>query len=135
MEPEKADQRGVRGLSIENGESAAKAADLAKEFATRFPDSTHVREAKRSGQNAGPPWVSESKAVQRNWPASVAGRRPASPEVVPPKIRLKRKMNAAAEKAMALQDKGMEVVLAEFEKGIREVMKEFPDRMEVYGAP
>ncbi|MFO1458006.1 MAG: TlpA disulfide reductase family protein [Verrucomicrobiota bacterium] len=120
---------------LKMGESAAKAADLAKEFATRFPDSTHVREAKeirvkmlRAAVGLGVESRSEELA---GLGGGTPSREPRSRSAEDP---FEKKMNAAAEKAMALQDKGMEVVLAEFEKGIREVMKEFPDRMEVYGA-
>lgn len=120
---------------LKMGESAAKAADLAKEFATRFPDSTHVREAKdirvkmlRAAVGLGVESRSEELA---GLGSGTPSREPRSRSVEDP---FEKKMNAAAEKAMALQGKGMEAVLAEFEKGIREVMKEYPDRMEVYGA-
>lgn len=121
---------------LKMGESAAKAADLAKEFAARFPDSTHVRDAKeirvkmlRAAVGLGVEGRSEelSSLGGGGTPSKEAPSRPVEGS-------FEGKMNAAAEKAMALQGKGMEAVLAEFEKGVREVMKEFPDRTEVYGA-
>lgn len=47
--------------------------------------------------------------------------------------RFKLRFRAVERATMALKSKGEEVMLAEYEKGIRALQKEFPKRQEVYG--
>jgi len=44
------------------------------------------------------------------------------------------KMQAAVAKARKLQDQGMDAVLDDFEKSVRELQKEFPQRPEIFGS-
>ncbi len=122
------------------GESAAAAADKAKAFVATYPKSPRVTEANdlRLGllQTAVQLGISDrAEELQQ-----VAGpvRKPergdeknSDPKAEDPFMAA---MQAAAEKAMALQGQGMEAVFAEFEKGVRKVMKEYPDRTEAYAA-
>ncbi|MBN8246479.1 MAG: TlpA family protein disulfide reductase [Verrucomicrobia bacterium] len=109
------------------GEFAVSTADLAKEFATRFPKSEHAQEAAEIRMQMLRAAVQQLGMEDRaDELAALSGEAAPGP--------FEKKMQAAVAQAMKQQDKGMEVVLVEFEKGVREVMKEFPDRMEVYGA-
>jgi len=109
------------------GEFAVTSADLAKEFVSRFPKSEHAAEAGEIRLHMLRVAVQQLGMEERAEElASLGGESDPGP--------FEKKMQAAIVQAMKLQDKGMEAMLAEYEKGIREVMKEFPDRVEVYGA-
>ncbi|MCW5559513.1 MAG: TlpA family protein disulfide reductase [Verrucomicrobiae bacterium] len=113
------------------GEFAVTAADRAKEFASRFPKSEHAAEAaeirlhmlRTAVQQLGVEDRAEELASLGGDSGPGAGPGP-----------FEKKMQAAVAQAMKMQEKGMEAMMAEFEKGVREVMKEFPDRLEVYSA-
>ncbi|MBX3734192.1 MAG: TlpA family protein disulfide reductase [Verrucomicrobiae bacterium] len=109
------------------GESAAATADRAKAFLERFPDSEHADDAKEIRSQMLGAAVRLGQTDRADELAAIGGEgRPGGP--------FEQKMGEAVQKAMAQQEKGMEAVLTTFEEGIREVMKEFPDRPEVYGA-
>ncbi|MBN9689879.1 MAG: TlpA family protein disulfide reductase [Verrucomicrobia bacterium] len=116
------------------GESAAAAADKAKEFAEKYPESKKAAEAQeiRLGmlQAAVQLGVTDREAELGKL-AGAAKRTEAADNDADPFMQ---KMKAAVAKATALQDKGMEAMLLEFEIGVREIMKEFPNRPEVYVA-
>ncbi len=122
------------------GESAAKAADKAKAFVETYPNSPRVAEANdlRLGllQTAVQLGISD-RAEELQQVAGPVGKtesqrqKPSGPKAEDPFMAA---MQAAAEKAMTLQGQGMEAVLAEFEKGVRKAMKEYPDRTEAYAA-
>jgi len=112
------------------GEFAVSTADLAKEFAVRFPKSEHAREAGdirlQMLQAAVLQLGMDDRADELASLGGESGQSAPGP--------FEKKMRAAVTEAMKQQEKGMEAVLAQFEKGVREVMKEFPDRLEVYPA-
>ncbi len=97
------------------GEAAAVAADKARDFVKKYPESTHLNDAKEIR-------VSMLRAGGNEAPA---------PTSTDP---FEAKMQAAMQAALKLQSQGMAAMLAEFEKGVRAVMKEFPDRPEAYAA-
>ncbi|MBL9174110.1 MAG: TlpA family protein disulfide reductase [Verrucomicrobiales bacterium] len=120
---------------LQMGEAAAKSADLAKEFASRFPDSAHARDAKEIRVKMLRAAVGLGVESRTEELAGLGGGAPSrEPRARAAEDPFEGKMRAAAEKAMALQSQGMEAVLAEFEKNVRILMKEYPDRTEVYGA-
>ncbi|MEN9678596.1 MAG: hypothetical protein RIS76_4492 [Verrucomicrobiota bacterium] len=120
---------------LKMGEFAAAAADRAREFATRFPNSTHASEAKdlralmlRRAVQLG---VADRTAELASLEGAVAQPQGGPPTADDP---FGTKMRAAIARAESQQAKGMAAVFTEFEKGVREVMKDYPDRMEVYVA-
>ena len=122
------------------GESAAQAADKAKAFVETYPKSPRVAEANdlRLGllQTAVQLGISDraEELQQVAGPAVKVEPTTQKPSGAQSGDAFMTAMQAAAEKAMALQGQGMEAVLVEFEKGVRKVMKEFPDRPEAYAA-
>lgn len=119
---------------LKMGESAAAAADRAREFATRFPNNAHATEAKDLRALMLRRAVQLGIADRTAELASLEGA--AQPQDGAPAADdlFGTKMRAAIARAESQQAKGMTAVFTEFEKGVREVMKEFPDRMEVYMA-
>ena len=118
---------------LKMGESAAAAADRAREFATRFPNNTHASEAKdlralmlRRAVQLG---VTERTGELARLEGAATPSQGGAPAAEDP---FGTKMRAVIARAESLQAKGMTAVFTEFEKGVREVMKEYPDRMEVY---
>jgi len=114
------------------GDAAADAADLAKEFAVKYPNSNKLAEAQelRLGmlQAAVQLGLSERTSELKELGGA---QKETQPTNVDPFVA---KMQAAVNQATQLQAQGMEAMLLEFEKGVREAMKEFPDRPEVYAA-
>lgn len=112
-------------------EHAYKSAVKAKEFYTEFPDSENAAQAKQAEQqllNAAAN-MGHKKAVEALQ--SLEKSRlddPNANEDQKFQIRAQRVQRAA----MELQSEGMDAVIAEFEKGTRELMKQYPEREEVY---
>jgi len=113
------------------GEAAAAAADKAKEFADKYPDSKRLDEAKEIRLSMLQAAVQLGVEDRKGELAQLGGSAPAPR---PSGDAFADKMRAAMAAAMKLEPQGMEAMLLEFEKGVREVLKEFPDRPEAYAA-
>ena len=107
-------------------------AERAKDFYTKFPKHEQVAEAKEMEYELLRAAV---RLGQTNYVARVETieadmlKDPAASE----EQRFKLRFRAVERATMALKSKGEEVMLAEYEKGIRALQKEFPKRQEVYG--
>lgn len=121
--------------------AAGQAADKAAEFLARFPSDTHASEA-RDAQRDMLKTAIELGAKERadelaKLPAddkeSVAGGTTGKGEK-PEDEAFSQRMQKAVAAARMLADKGTEAMLLEFEKQVRLVMTDFPDRSETYGA-
>lgn len=113
------------------GEAAAAAADKAKDFAARYPESAQLDDAQEIRLNMLQAAVQLGVTDRADELKELGGAaRPNSKATDP----FDQKMQAAVQNAMKLEDKGMEAMLLEFEKGVRAVLKEFPDRPEAYAA-
>jgi peroxiredoxin len=117
------------------GVAAGLAADKAKEFFARFPKDEHAAEAKeaqvemlRAAINLGQSDRKEEYAKLR--PESDSSSGPGSASDDP----FDKRMQGAVAAATKFQSEGMEKMLLEFEKQVRLVMKDFPDRPQVYDA-
>ena len=122
---------------LKMGQSAGIAADRAREFSTRFPQSTHAKEAQdvrlqmlRAAAGLGVKDRAEELASLGGGESGGGGAGGLKLSEGP----FEAKMKAAVEKALKQQENGMDAVLREFEKGVREVAREFPDRPEIYMA-
>lgn len=125
-------QEEIAAFRLEMGKLAGNAADKAKEFRERFP--THgkaekARELERSMLAA----AVNLGATNRIEALQAAGGPPAR-EQEKPQDELQAKLQEAAGNAMKKQGEGLPVVFAEFEKGVRALQKDYPDRPEIYAA-
>lgn len=113
--------------------AAGLGADMAKAFAARFADDGHADDARKlqvellraAVQSGDQTRLAELKALAAEPPGALVK------ESDDP---FAKRMAEAVAAARKLEDKGMAAVIVEFEKGVRQVMKEFPQRTEVYGA-
>jgi thiol-disulfide isomerase/thioredoxin len=116
-------QEEVEKFIEENGAQAFKAANLAKEFYTKHPDHAKAEEARTSEKEH------LQKALQEY------GYVEAAPELLKLDLPVAEKFQVRSimiqNQAMAKQAEGREAVLLEFEKGVRELTKEFPDNEEI----
>ena len=107
-------------------------AERAKDFYTKFPKHEQTAEAKEMEYELLRAAV---RLGQTNHLARVEAlegdmlKDPALNE----EQRFKLRFRAVERATMALNDKGQDVMLAEYEKGIRALQKEFPKRQEIYG--
>jgi thiol-disulfide isomerase/thioredoxin len=115
------------------GEAAAVTADKAKEFQARFKDHAQAGQAK-SIQREMLISAIQLGAEGREAELRELGGNAEQPAAPTPAGPFEQKMQAAVEKAKKLQNQGMQAVLEDFEKSVREIQKEFPERPEVYGA-
>jgi thiol-disulfide isomerase/thioredoxin len=113
---------------------AGVAADKAKEFYTRFPDHARAEEAKSQERRMLTAAVSLGDKSRAEALEKAGGPPQRDGAASQPADELQGKLMAAAQEAMKLQSEGMEAVFEAFEKGIREVQKEFPERPEIYQA-
>lgn len=104
------------------GERSAEAAALAREFYTRFPDNSHVAEAKDKEQRF------LQQAVQYGN-VSVIDEAQAN---MTDEQKLQLKMNAVQKRAMDKRSQGLPAVMKEFETGVRALIKENPDHTELW---
>ncbi len=119
--------------------AAGTAADKASEFALRFPQDAHVSEAKDAQKDMLRTAVQLGARERASELAKLAGEdkeeagksAPDKPEADDP---FNQRMQKAVEAAQKKSDEGMEAMLTEFEKQVRLVMKDFPDRGEAFGA-
>ena len=102
-------------------DAAAAAADLAKEFQDRFASDAHAADAKRM----------QAELLQAV--ASLRGDSAGQALLAAPKDAFQQKIQAAVEAAKQKQAEGMPAVFAEFERQLRLLQKEYPDRPEISG--
>ncbi len=125
---------------LKMGESAAVAADKAKEFQVRFPKHAHADDAKELRIEMLKAAVSlgvktrEDELVALVGKGGGAGNRGGGAATPAPGDAFGKRMSEAVTAARKLEGKGMKAMLAEFETQIRSIQKDFPDRPEVYGA-
>ncbi len=116
---------------------AGVAADKAKEFHTRFADDPRAAKAKDDERRMLATAVGLGDET-REAALKAAGGAPGAgdPQVEPAQASdpLAQKLQAAVKKAQEKQSEGTPVVVAAFEKSVRELQKEYPDRSEIYGA-
>jgi thiol-disulfide isomerase/thioredoxin len=98
-------------------------AERAKEFYTRFPNHQRVEEAKKKEE------------VFRKQATQFRGNSGTTEKVSPEEKAFREKMNDVQKRALKKRDpakprNGMPEVVKELEDGLREVMKEYPDRAE-----
>lgn len=119
--------------------AAGAAADKAAEFAQRFPQDAHASEAKDAQKDMLRTAVQLGAKERASELAKLSGEEteeggkvaPDKPEADDP---FNQRMQKAVEAAQKKSEDGMEAMLAEFEKQVRLVMKDFPDRGEAFGA-
>ena len=98
-------------------------ADKAKEFYTRFPDHPKAAEARQREQTF------------RRQATQFRGSNSAPEKLSPEEESFRQKMNEVQKRALEKRDEskpdnGMADVIKEMERGLRDVMKEFPERPE-----
>jgi thiol-disulfide isomerase/thioredoxin len=106
------------------GDKSETVADLAKEFYTRFPEHSKAAEAKEREE------VFRKQAKQFR-----GGNNSATAKVSPEDKAFRDKMNEVKRRALNKQDptkprNGMPEVMKEMERGLRELIKEYPERPE-----
>lgn len=106
------------------GVKAAAAADKAREFYTKFPESPNVAEAKEKEQYL------VQQAV-RLGQTQLADRLEKEPEPTEDQ-KVQAEVNALNARAMARKAEGLEAVLQEFEKGANELLKQYPKRGDLW---
>jgi thiol-disulfide isomerase/thioredoxin len=119
--------------------AAGVAADRAAEFAQRFPQDAHASEAKDAQKDMLRTAVQLGAKERAPELAKISGEDkddggkavPDKPEADDP---FNQRMQKAVDAAQKKSDDGMEAMLIEFEKQVRLVMKDFPDRGEAFGA-
>jgi thiol-disulfide isomerase/thioredoxin len=115
-------QEQVAAFQKENSEMTFNAAILAREFVTKFPDHAKVGDA-------------EASEKQMLRAALEFGHEKAADKLLkldlPDTERFQIRSIIIQQKAMAKQSQGREAVLLTFEKGIRELEKEFPNNTEI----
>ena len=126
-EPSKAE---ADAFKLEQAKKAVAAADKAKEFLARFPDDPHAGEARQK-------YVTMLKIAGQLGDASHAGElataqkqdekeHPASEDE-----KFTARFKEIQQAAMAKNDEGKKAVFAEYEKGIRALLKDYPGRAEL----
>lgn len=105
------------------GEKSEVVADVAKEFYTRFPDHAKAAEAK------------ERETVFRRQAKQFRGSDSKSEAITPEEKAFREKMNEVKRRALSKQDpskprNGMPEIMKEMERGLRELIKEYPERPE-----
>ncbi len=118
------------------GEAAGAAADKAKEFQVRFKDHKQAEQAKAIQREMLSSAVQLGADNRREELAALGGEPEGNgaPGAAPAAGPFEQKMQAAVAKARKLQDQGMDAVLDDFEKSVRELQKEFPQRPEIFGS-
>lgn len=121
----------LAAFRAKQAESAIRAADLAGEFATRFP--THAKAAEVREQR----YQLLGNAVRRGDKSRLEQLEKIESELIadPKKTaeeKFRLRMQSVDRKAGLKQAEGMTAMLEEFEKGARALQKEFPDRKEVF---
>ncbi len=127
-QPSEAD---IQKFKASMAKAAGTAADKAREFYERFPKHERFGEAKDAERRMLTAAVNLGDTTREAALKAAGGAaQPQQPKMEP----VQQKLQEAVQEAMKKQPEGMPAVFAEFERGIRKVQKEFPDRPEVYGA-
>ena len=121
----------LAAFRTKQAEAAIRAADLAGEFATRFP--THAKAAEVREQR----YQLLGSAVRRGDKSRLEQLEKIEAELIadPKKSaeeKFRLRMQSVDRRAGLKQAEGMAAMLEEFEKGARALQKEFPDRKEVF---
>lgn len=122
--------------------AAVLAADKAREFQTRFPKDSHVEEARDAqkemlraavqlGETGRADELAKLTADDKGGDAKDDAKADDKSAAQDP---FNQRMQQAVAAARKLSDQGMEPMLLEFEKQVRLVIKDFPDRGDAYGA-
>jgi thiol-disulfide isomerase/thioredoxin len=122
----------IAKFRAQQGRSAGEAADQAKSFYTQFPKHPKA-DAARDKE-----FEMLSVAVQLGNTNRIAALETLETErLKDPKLseddRFELRVQAVERKAMKQRPAGMKAVFAEFERGVRELQKDFPKRADVYG--
>jgi thiol-disulfide isomerase/thioredoxin len=104
------------------GEQAALGAAKAREFHTRFPQHAKAADAKEAEKH----FLKQAVALGNKTAAAKVEADLTDDE------KLERKVGEVHRRAMAKKEEGLETVLKEFESGIRDLMKEYPKRAELW---
>lgn len=112
-----------------NGELASRAADLAREFYTKYPGDARAVEARRKELQLTEVAVQLGKEDKRARLREIRLARSKSMEL-PEDERFRLRLLVVQDDGAAQQDSGMEAKLNALEAGARELMKEFPGRKE-----
>lgn len=138
----KPSQEEYQAFRLKMGQSAAIAADRAKEFFKRWPEHPMAGEAKvqhrrllvaavqlgvkdRGAELDALPPASQTAAATAPDPAPDVQKKGDDAEYV-------RRVREAIAKAQKLQPQGMEVMLLDYEKSLRTLNQEFPDRAQYF---
>jgi thiol-disulfide isomerase/thioredoxin len=116
-------QAEIAAFVKENGEQATKAAKLAKEFYTAHADHANAADAKKAEKD------NLMTALQEYGYFEAA--EPLLKLDLAPEERFQVRSRVIQHNAMEKQSEGMEAVLTEFEKGVRELEKDYPDNDEI----
>lgn len=101
---------------------AGEAADKAREFYTKYPEHPKAAEAQEREKNM----LTRAVALGDSTRLKQLESNPALTE----EEKLQARMNQVQRRAFDKQGEGIEAVLAEFEKGARELLKDYPERGE-----
>lgn len=113
----------------ELGVKAAAAADKAREFYTQFPDNPNAADAREKERNL------LTQAIRLGQTQLAARLEEATPKEEEPSEddRVRTEVNALSTRAMAREAEGKEAVLEEFEKGLTELLKKYPNQPGLWG--
>jgi thiol-disulfide isomerase/thioredoxin len=100
------------------GEKSLSVASKAKEFYTRFPDHPKAGEAKRR----------EDRFLQQAVSLGSAAVAEEATANLPEDKKLQQKINAVHQRSLAKRAEGSQAVVKELEGGIRELIKDYPDK-------
>ena len=125
--PEQTDQ-----FRIEQGRLAGEAADKAKNFYTRFSSDARAFDAHRAEWNLVDTAVRLGNTNRLPRMEELEQARLKEPGISEDE-RFTIRVRGVERTALSHQREGMPVVIAEFEKGLRQLQKEFPARKEIYG--
>lgn len=123
----------IQAFRAKMAKAAGEAADRAAEFHKRFPDHARASEAKTLERRLLAAAVSLGDSAREEALRAAGGpleNRGGGAEA----NELVKKLQAAAQEARKRAEEGQEAMLLEFEKGIRELQKSYPDRPEIYQA-
>jgi len=115
----------------QQGRLAAEAADKVKDFYTRFPDHPKAAEARKKEYEMAAIAVQLGNTNMEFRLAALESGRAKDPGLSEDE-RFELRARAVQRAAMKKQSQGMPAVMAELEKGARELIREFPKRSEVY---
>lgn len=121
----------IRTFQTTQGKLAAEAGQKAKEFYTRFPDHPKAAEARKKEYEMTSIAVRLGNSDAEPRLAALEADRAKDP-AVSDDDRFEMRARAVQRAAMKKQSEGMQAVMDEFERGARELLKEFPKRPETY---